>query len=195
MQSKVDVNIDMIIGVVGTLGSGKSSAVDYLVSKGFDYYKPSDVIREKSKLKNPNRYSLQDFGNELRKKFGRDYLVTELWKKIGRSKAKKIVVDGLRNVGEVEFFRKKTSFYLISIDKTRRTRFRRLKIRGSERDPKSWEEFLKMDQRDLDEGKDFGQQTKAVMQMADFSISNDNPIEFYLEIEKILRKINKSKKI
>ena len=179
----------MIIGIVGTLGAGKSTAVEYLVSKGFSFYKLSDVIREKCNLKNPDRATLQDLGNQLRQKFGTDFLAKEVWRKIIRSKSKKVVIDGLRNVGEAKFFRSKGNFYLISIERNKKSRFKSLRIRASNRDPMIREEFLKMEDRDLDEGNEFGQQTKAVMKLADFSLRNDNPIEFYLEIEKILKKI------
>ncbi len=181
----------MIIGVVGTLGAGKSTAVEYLVSRGFDYYKLSDIILEKHHLKNPpSRATRQDLGNQLRKKFGTDILAREVWEKINKSKSKKVVIDGLRNRGEVEFFRGKGGSSLISVDRNKKARFKAMKIRGSSRDPKTWEGFLKMEERDLDEKNEYGQETRKVMQMADFSITNTkNLTQFYLKIEKVLKKI------
>ncbi|MEX0621461.1 MAG: AAA family ATPase [Candidatus Woykebacteria bacterium] len=179
----------LILGLVGTLGAGKSTVVDYLTSKGFDYIKLSNIIRENSKKKRLDRGDLQNEGDRLRKEFGGDFLAKKAWGKISKDKSKNFLVDGLRNTAEVEFLRTKKGFYLVSIDKHPRSRFKRLKIRGSERDPKTWEEFRAMEQRDLDEHKEFGQQTRAVMKMADFSIQNDSPIEFFLAIEDMVKKL------
>lgn len=189
MQNERKNKGKIIIGLVGTLGAGKSSAVEYLTNQGFEYSKLSKVIEEETNFGRYDRVSLQDLGNELRKKFGSHFLAKKAWEKIRKSKAKKFVVDGLRNIGEVEFFRKKGNFYLIAVDAERKSRFRRMKIRGSNRDPKSWPEFLRMEKRDLDEEKTYGQQSRKVMKMADFSISNNNPLEFFLEIHEILKQV------
>ena len=180
-----------ILGLVGTIGAGKSSAVEYLLTKGFDHIKLSNVIREKAKLKNPNRGTLQDWGNKLRQNFGTDFLARQAWKKITRSKSKKFLIDGIRNVAEVRFLRGKENFHLICVNAHPKTRFKRLRIRSSSRDPLTLEEFEKMEDRDLNENKEYGQQTKAVMKLADFSIRNDSPIEFFLELEKIFKDISK----
>ena len=95
----------MIIGVVGPLGAGKSTVVDYLSAKRYSLYRFSDVIIEKSKLREPTRKQYQDWGNKLRKKFGNDFLAKEIWNKIKESKTKLSVLDGFRNLGEVEFFK------------------------------------------------------------------------------------------
>jgi dephospho-CoA kinase len=180
-----------ILGLVGTIGAGKSSAVEYLLTKGFDHIKLSNVIREKAKLKNPDRGTLQDWGNKLRQTFGTDFLAKEAWKKITRSKSKKFLIDGIRNVAEVRFLRGKENFHLICVDAHPKTRFKRLRIRSSSRDPLTLEEFKEMESRDLNENKEHGQQTKAAMRLADFSIRNDSPIEFFLKLEKIFKDISK----
>lgn len=68
------------MGLVGTLGAGKSTAVEYLISKGFEYIKLSDIIREKSNRKNLDRANLQDIGNALRRKYGSGNLAKEAWR-------------------------------------------------------------------------------------------------------------------
>ncbi|MEX0616951.1 MAG: AAA family ATPase [Candidatus Woykebacteria bacterium] len=180
----------MIIGVVGSLGVGKSTLVEYLVSeKGFTSFRLSNVIREKYGKQDMSREELQDGGNALRKKFGQSVLADETWEKI-KEEDKNVVIDGLRNTGEVEFFRSKGRVYLISIGAPKKVRFERMKERSSERDPKNWQEFLKMDTRDLDESFDFGQQTLKMMQIADFKLKNDGTIkELYIKIDEILNKI------
>lgn len=182
----------MIIGVVGPLGAGKSSIVEYLENKGFVCYRLSDVIREKSGRNNLDRESLQNFGNKLRKKHGLGVLAKEVWKKI-KSKNEKIVVDGLRNPGEVGFFRKKNSFSLVSVIADKDIRFQRLKKRASVRDPKTKKEFLDNESRDLKEKEGFGQQTKDTMKFADFEIINNGSItQLHKKIDSVLKSIHES---
>jgi dephospho-CoA kinase len=181
----------MILGVVGPLGAGKSTAVEYFVSKGYSFYRFSDVIKEIGQLIEPTRSQLQDTANSFRKKHGTDYLATQIWKKIKKSKQEKVVIDGFRNVGEVDFFRNKKDFHLISVDTSQKSRFERLKKRGSSKDPKAWEEFLKMDRRDLSENKAFGQQNMKVMALADIKIKNDGKMsDFHTKVDLILKKIS-----
>lgn len=181
----------MIIGVVGPLGAGKSTAVEYIESKGYKFYRFSDVIKKVGKLENPTRFKLQDTANSFRKRYGTDYLASQIGKKIEKSKRGKVVIDGFRNVGEVEYFRKQEDFYLISISSSRETRFKRLKNRASSKDPENWEEFLAHERRDLDENIDFGQQNRQVMTMADVGIKNDGVIStFHTKIDFVLNKIS-----
>ena len=60
------------------------------------------------------------------------------------------IIDSLRNAGEAVFLRKKLGdkFVLIAVDAPQRLRFERTLKRGKEGDPKTWEEFLKVDERD-----------------------------------------------
>ena len=62
----------MIIGVTGTIGAGKESVVDYLVSKGFAYFSFSKLIREEAKQRGfgMDRQSLEDLGDLIRKENG-----------------------------------------------------------------------------------------------------------------------------
>lgn len=180
----------MIIGVVGPLGSGKSTVVDYLHEKGYSLFRFSDVIVEKSELNNLTRKQYQDWGNKLRKKFGNDFLSKEIKKNFFNLKVKKIVLDGFRSEGEVAYFRKEKDFYLISISSLQSIRFERLKKRGSNKDPKNWEEFVKMEERDLGEKEKWGQQNNVVMSMADIEIENNSTLEKLFEnIDKKLKKI------
>lgn len=182
----------MIIGVVGPLGAGKSTVVDYLSAKRHSLYRFSDVIIEKSELREPTRKQYQDCGNKLRKKFGNDFLAKEIWRKIKKSKTKISVLDGFRNLGEVEFFKEKKDFYLIFINSKQRIRFDRLRKRGSSKDPKNWEDFVIMEERDLGEKEDWGQQNKAAMSMADIKIENNGTkAKLFLDVDKVLQKISK----
>ena len=60
----------MIIGLVGTMGSGKTEVADYLKSRGFEHYTYSDIIIEIAKKRNIalTRENLQKLGTEIKQK-------------------------------------------------------------------------------------------------------------------------------
>ena len=87
------------------------------------------------------------------------------------------VVDGVRNVAEIEELRKRKDFFLISIDAPQKLRFSRIVERKKDNDPQTWEEFVKRDDVDNGVGGDEkGQQNFKCMGLADFSIYNDSDL-------------------
>ena len=172
-----------IIGLTGPKASGKGVIADFLKSKGFTYFSLSDIVREEARnrgLANYTTKQLQDIGNELRLKFGNSVLADRIIEKISKSNNLLFVIDGIRNPAEVMSFKKafNENFILISITASREKRFQFMLSRNRPSDPKTWEEFLKIDERDL--GKDespHGQQVKKCMQMADITIENNSTIQ------------------
>ncbi len=171
-----------VIGITGTIASGKNVVRD-LIKKKFSSYTVSlsSIIRGELERKKPdfNRVSLQDLGNELRKKYGNEILAKLAVEYMQRDKDV-LIIDGIRNPGEVEFLRKKfgKNFVLIGVDAPREIRFERIVKRKKRTDPKTWEEFLIVDERDQGKGEpDYGQQTKKCLELADFLIINDGSLE------------------
>ncbi len=183
----------MLIGLTGTKASGKGILADILKEKGFIYLSLSDAVREEAVKRGIVDYTikqLQDIGNELREKYGNGVLARKIMEKF--ENGKNYVIDGIRNVGEIEEFRKANEkFVLIAVDAPQAVRFKRLLKRGRESDPKTWQDFLEMDKRDrgFSEGKS-GQQVEKCMELADIKIYNDFNVEVLKEeIKKILRKL------
>lgn len=184
-----------VIGLTGTIGAGKDIVKEFLLARFNCYYVSlSSIIRTETEKKNPsfNRRTLQDLGNELRKRYGNEILA-KLAVEYLQSDKELIVVDGIRNPGEIEFLRKKygEKFALIGVDAPPKLRFERLAKRGSERDPKTWEEFLEMDERDQGIGEpEYGQQTKKCLEQSDFLVFNEGTKEeMEKEISEIIQKI------
>lgn len=183
----------MLIGLTGRIASGKGELVEYLKKIGFEYCTISQVIREEAaKIEIPiTRESLQDLGNLVRKYEGRNAWIKRLMKKIDLNKD--YIIDGIRNPGEVEELRKSEKFILISIDAPQEIRFERVLKRNKSSDPKVWEEFVKIDDRDYgkNESED-GQQVGKCMEMADFHLINESSKEdFYKKAENLFKKILK----
>jgi len=181
----------MIIGLTGTKASGKSYIAKYLVKKGFSYISLSDVVREKAREKYPapTAQQLIETGNELRRKFGPPILAKIVVK---RMKKGDYVIDGIRNPAEAEYLRKNLKgFKLIAVDADQKIRYKRIISRGREDSPKTFEDFLKIDERD--QGKNepkTGQRVCDTMEMADIKMINNGTLEeMHKHVDKILSEI------
>jgi dCMP deaminase len=166
----------MIIGLTGSLASGKGIVSDFLKEKSFVYLSLSNELRQVASEKGIeiNRKNLQDLGNYLRKENGSGVLAELVVKKIIQNNYKNVVIDGIRNPKEIEVLRKLKNFYLISVDANVDIRFERMKKRNRENDPKTWEEFLQVDSRDKGIGEEAsGQNVAKCMEQSDFFIMNN----------------------
>ncbi len=184
-----------VVGITGTIGSGKEVVSDALKKKFNSYYVSlSSVIRgelEKRK-KLFNRVSLQDMGNEMRKKYGTHILAMLAVEYLGKDK-EMIIIDGIRNPGEAEYLRKKFQgdFKLIAVDAPKEVRFERMLKRSRPTDPKTKEEFEALDKRDEGEGESlYGQQTRKCFELADFCVVNNGSMErFEAKIKEVIQKL------
>ena len=72
----------IILGITGTLGAGKGTIVDYLVSeKGFEHFSVRSFLLEEIREQGlpENRDSMYRLANDLRAKFGPSYVVDRLY--------------------------------------------------------------------------------------------------------------------
>ena len=190
----------MIIGITGRMCSGKGVVKDYFSNKGFRYTTFSDVVRAEAikrgiELK---REYLQDLGNELREQEGGEVWAKKIIQKM--ENGKNYVVDGIRNPGEIDELKKAQNigkFFLISVDASRERRFDLMVKRAKESDPKNWEDFVRLDNRDFGIGEpDWGQQSQRCMEMADFKIENNGDVEEFMKrINQVYEKIQISETV
>ncbi len=190
----------MIIGFTGRIAAGKETIKHFLVEKGFVYMETSQVLKDELSRRGMEltRKNMQDLGDELRAKDGNGALMKLVLEKIDYSnnKDKHFILDSLRNAGEADYLREHADdFVLIAVDAPQQMRFERMLSRGKPHDPKTWEEFLIIDNRDyFDETNPHGQQVRDCMACADFLIVNDGDISSSIkEIERIWVEIEKRK--
>jgi len=184
-----------IIGITGTLASGKTSVRDFFLSRFSSYFiSLSEIIKEEL-LKEGKELKRENFiekGNELRRKFGAQVLTEVVALTFPRDPEKEIIIiDGIRNPGEVEYLRKSfgKDFVLIGVDAPREIRFKRLLERGKEGDPRTFEDFLEIDEVDMGKNQpEYGQNVGECLKLADYLIINDGTIE---ELNKKLEEISK----
>ena len=169
-----NVTVKKVLGIVGMPGSGKAVAREVAEKMGYVTVIMGDVVREEAKRRGvkPTPENLGLIMLELRREFGPDIVAKRTVEKMKRLKNEVIVIDGIRSLDEVEFFKK---FYpnlkLIAIHSSPKTRFKRLKMRKRRDDPEDWMEFYDRDRREL--GVGIGD----VIALSDFMIVNEGTKE------------------
>jgi len=112
----------------------------------------------------------------LREKFGNSILASKINEKIKQLQNKDIVVDSIRNPGEIEELRKNNNFILIGVHTDSKIRFERLVKRGRLGDAQTFEEFVEHEKKE-NNNEGSGQQLDRCMGMADKIISSNGTIE------------------
>jgi dCMP deaminase len=179
----------MLIGLTGRNAAGKGEAARYLQKKSFYYYSLSDVIRDEIRARGEalTRERLIIVGNELRQKHGAGVLAERILAKIEDDKH--YIIDSIRNPSEVGAFREAKHFKLIRVDAPPEIRFQRILSRKRESDPRTFEEFVALENREA-EGDDTSQNLVKVEMMADHALINDGPLEkLYPQIDQLLGKL------
>jgi dCMP deaminase len=175
----------MIIGLTGLNGAGKGEAVEFLKKRGFQYCSLSDVIREELEKegKPVTRQNLIERGNRLRQQYGSSILAERILKRLDPDK--NYVVDSFRNPNEVAAFRSRSvasprgekDFILLKVTANPEIRFERIRQRARENDPKTWQEFQKLESAETT-GKDLTlQQLVLTAEEADLKIENSGTLE------------------
>lgn len=185
----------LIIGVVGQIASGKGVLVEYLIKKfNFVSFSLSTIVHEELKKKNIKdftRETMQETGNKLRCEYGDDVLARRAIERLKRQKNNRVVIEGIRNPGEIEFLKKNPNFILIGVKAKRELRFQRLLSRAKPWDPKNWNDFIKVDRQDLGIGQvKSGQQVGKCLAYCDYVLTNNKDVnDFQKKIEKLMKKI------
>ena len=137
-------------------GSGKSSIISALKASGLEALNLGDGVRAEAKRRNlePTGDNLGKLMLELREKNGPGAIAELLTEPIKNSKAKVIVIDGVRSTAEIEVLKNVGSVKLLSIDASTDTRYKFLSTRGRSDDPTTREKFEERDKRELGVGID-----------------------------------------
>jgi dCMP deaminase len=182
----------MIIGLTGEHCAGKGTLAEYLAKKSFYYLSLSDVIREEIVAggKDVTRDELIEKGNELRKKFGPGVLAKKSVAKIKSDR--NYVIDSIMNPAEVKELRKLKGFFLVHVTAPPEIRFERMKARGRENDPNTYEAFVKLEKAVMQNADTTKHQLIETFKMADKTIVNDSDIMgFYERIDVLLGELSK----
>ena len=134
---------------------------------------------------------MQEIGNGLRRENGDDILARRAIKYLRKQKMDRVVIEGIRNPGEIQFLKKNPLFVSIGVKARRELRFKRMSSRAKPWDPKNWDDFIKVDRNDLGIGqKDSGQQVGRCLDYCDYILTNNKGIlDFQKKVKELTKRI------
>jgi len=175
--------------VTGMPGAGKDEFIKVALERGYKEYHMGDVVRYHARKSNipVSDESIGKFATDERKRYG-----MHIWaaRTVAQMKGKeKVVIDGLRNMEELDYFRKNLRcLYVVAIFASRKDRLERILRRGREDDVKSEEGLIRRDSRELSWG--IGE----VIALADYTLVNDGTLgDFKQKAGRLLDKLSVKK--
>lgn len=177
----------LIVGFTGALGSGCTFLAEGVANKLGEhghYYRLSEALREEALRReiDPTVPQLQSLGDMLRLEQGNSILAKKCLDKIkARDEEARftenddtvLLIDGIKNGGEVKYLRQFPNFYLISVHADQGIRQERLVGEGAPATRfQTEEEFLVADRRDEQEDIPHGQEIKRCNYLADIIVNN-----------------------
>jgi dephospho-CoA kinase len=172
-----------ILAFTGMPFSGKTEAVQIAKNIGIQIIRMGEAVWDEVENR---RLDLNDknvgmIANDMRKKHGMDIWARRTIKKINILDEKDlIVIDGIRNIEEIDTFKKELgkNFFIIAIESSNEARYKRAMSRGREDDSKNLDKVKERDKRELGWG------LGAVIASADIVISNENGLDEFRELVK-----------
>lgn len=178
-----------ILAFTGMPCSGKTEAVKIVKDMKIPVIRMGDMVWEETKKQGLelNDKNVGNVANKMRNIHGKDIWAKKTVDKIKTLDNKPIlIIDGIRNMEEIDVFKKelRTDFVIIAIETTTETRRKRAYARGRKDDSKDIKDLEERDKRELGWG------LGVVIASADIVISNEgNIVEFHNKIRDIFNKI------
>jgi len=178
-----------IIAFTGMPCSGKSEAVNIAKDKGILVIRMGDMIWRETKNQGLelNDKNVGEVANSMRDKYGKDIWARRTVDEIKLlNKTDYIIVDGIRNIEEINLFKKELSsdFVVIAIDAPNELRKKRALSRKRKDDSNDIKNIGERDKRELRWG------IGDVIASADIVISNEGSIdEFRRRVKEVLQKL------
>lgn len=201
MGGRVKINVNethfndpemIIIGITGTLGSGKGTIVDYLVRNfHFGHFSVRAYVTEEILARGlpVSRDTMVVVANDLRARHSPSYIVDELYRQ-ALQEGRDAIIESIRTPGEVDSLKQKGNFYLFAVDANPLLRYERIRMRKSETDCISFDTFLEDEQREYSSEDPNKQNLRRCIEMADFCFDNNGTVErLYLQVQETIDQI------
>lgn len=178
-----------IIAFAGMPCSGKTEAVQFAKQMNIPVIRMGDMVWDEVKNRGLplNDKNVGNVADQMRQEFGKDIWAKKTLEKITSfEKLDCIVIDGIRNIEELDTFKMKLGkdFIIIAIAASDETRKKRFLQRGREDDSMNLQDLEERDKRELRWG------LGTVIASADIVVSNEGNLDdLRNEIQKILEKI------
>ena len=177
----------LLICVTGMPGSGKGVVSEVAKELGIPVVSLGDVVREEARRLGLEitAKNLLEVAKKLREEEGRDAVVKRVAKKISSMHDEVILVDGIRNIEEIDYLKKVGKVVILAIHASPKERFKRIIKRGRVGDPKDFQEFMMRDLTELKLG------IGSVIALADYMLINEgiNEEEFRERVKNLLTRI------
>lgn len=179
----------MIIGIVGSIASGKDTVADYLREKGFKTISLSDILRSVMREAGveatiPN---MTEFGNNLRNTQGYAFLAEKASEQIEEDED--VLITSIRQLGEIEFLKKRPDFTLVKLDAPIEMRLERLLKRNRAGDVQNLGELKEIEAKQAD-GKNGGMNMNKCYEMADYELINDGSFdELFKKVDDLIAEV------
>lgn len=176
----------VVVGLVGDHSSGKGTAAEVFKNNGYAYCSLSDLLR-----KIASEFGLTDerntlilLGNTLRENFGNDVLAKGILQWINRQEGKLFIVDSIYHPEEVKLLKQEEDAYILGVTMSQEKCFELMKNRNRPGDPKTWEEFLELCEKEKDVGNH--NHVEECLKLANKIIPNEGSIfDFQKKIDEI----------
>jgi dephospho-CoA kinase len=158
-------------------GAGKTVVAEVARGLGLKVYSMGDVVREEV-LREKGTLSWEEVKKvmfEIREREGPRAVAKRVLKAMMREDWNVAVVEGVRSLEEIEEFKTVGEVTVLAIHSSPMDRYERLRKRGREGDPKSFEEMMERDLKELSLG------LGNVIALADRMIVNDSTLESFKE--------------
>ncbi|HEV8666841.1 MAG TPA: AAA family ATPase [Candidatus Paceibacterota bacterium] len=177
----------MIIGITGTLGSGKGTVVEYLVKKGFTHYSVRDFLVKEIEKRGleKNRDTMLLVANDLRATYGPGYIAEELMQE-AKKHSGNAVIESIRSLGEGAII-KAGNGVMWAVDADMPVRYQRITKRGTVTDAVSYEKFMQDEQAEYNNDDPAKNNLKKLIETADVVfLNNGTPTALFAQVEKAL---------
>lgn len=177
-----------LIGITGMPGSGKSAITKLAEDEKIAVVSMGDVVRHET-IKRGLILNPENVGNTaviLRELHGKEAIAVPCLEYVKEkySNEEYVVIEGIRSLYEVNYFRKHIELDIIAIHSSPKTRFERLTNRNREDDSADWDTFVERDYRELDFS------IGSVIALSDYMVVNEGEYsEFIRNIEKVFKKV------
>jgi dephospho-CoA kinase len=179
-----------IIGITGTNGAGKGTTVEYLLSRhNFRHYSVRGYLNQRLREAGLplDRDHLVQLANSIRAERGPAAMAELLFEEAERQGGD-CVLESIRTMGEIEALRAKGAFLLLAVDAPAALRYARIRLRDSETDRISEEQFAAEEQREMSSTDPNRQNIASCMERADYRLWNGGSFEaLYAQIEQALQ--------
>ena len=171
----------MILGITGTIGAGKGTAVEYLQSKGFVSYSSSALLGELvEKEGSPKtREFLSKMATRLQAEYPGGVVEKNYREKYLFEKPENVIFEAIHRQSEADFI-KSLGGFIIAVDADLETRYNRTRVRNEgEKDQGDFEDFKKQSHIEDEGGGDASRDNniRAVIQGATAVIRNAGSAE------------------